>query len=326
MRFFPSNYGVIVGVTVQKIDAPKFELRFLGPRFWLVWLGFIFLFLLTCLPYRVVRFVGAGLGKIMALLGKKRIAIARRNLELCFPHLSEKQREQLLSDNIAASGMAVLETVMGWWWPDWRVKRLVTFEGFEHIAAIRKRGKGIFGIAIHCLSLEFACRALGFKQPCVAFYRKHNNDLMEYLQYHGRARSNKYMINKRDVKGMFQALDDGELTLYLPDQDYGLNRSIFVPFFDVAETATTTGPIMFMRNSDCEAVFIQSISSPNGYTIKITPGIDGFPSGDDRQDMTKLNSKVEDMIMLAPEQYLWMHKRFKTRPNPEDDSLYRDLK
>ncbi|KZY87283.1 hypothetical protein A3742_27305 [Oleiphilus sp. HI0071] len=99
-----------------------------------------------------------------------------------------------------------------------------------------------------------------------------------------------------------------------------------MPFFDVAETATTTGPIMFMRNSDCEAVFIQSISSPNGYTIKITPGIDGFPSGDDRQDMTKLNSKVEDMIMLAPEQYLWMHKRFKTRPNPEDDSLYRDLK
>lgn len=307
---------------MRKIAAPKFELRFLGPKFWPIWLGFIFLFLLTCFPYPVIRMIGSGLGKILAALGKKRIAIARRNLELCFPTQSVDEREQLLKDNISASGMAVLETVMGWWWPDWRFKRLITIEGFEHIKAIQQRGNGIFAMAIHCLSLEVGCRALGFHIPCVGFYRKHNNDLMEYLQYHGRSRSNKYMINKRDVKGMFQALNDGELALYLPDQDYGLNKSVFVPFFGVEQTATTTGPLLFMSNSNCEAIYLQSISTSRGYTIKIRPGLEGFPSGDDIQDMTNMNKQLEKMVLEAPEQYLWMHKRFKTRPNPDEASLY----
>lgn len=307
---------------MRKIEAPKFELRFLLPQFWPVWLGFSLLYLLTCFPYPVVRKIGSGLGRLLALLGKKRIAVAKRNIELCFPQLSAAQQKQLVEANISASGMAILETVMGWWWPDWRVKRLVKIEGLEHVEAIRKKGKGIFAMAIHCLSLEFACRGLGLNYPSIAFYRKHNNDLMEYLQYHGRARSNKYMIHKRDVKGMFQALDDGELSLYLPDQDYGLNRSVFVPFFEVQETATTTGPLMFMNNSECESIFIQSISSKDGYTIKIWPGLEDFPSGDDKADMARINKQVEAMVMEAPEQYLWMHKRFKTRPNPEEPSLY----
>lgn len=304
------------------IDAPKFEWRFLLPKYWLIWFGFSLLFLLTCLPYPLVRKVGAGLGKLLALFGKKRVAIAKRNIELCFPDWDEARKEQLLKDNLSASGMAVLETVMGWWWPDWRVKQLLSIEGFEHVEAIQKQGKGVFAMAIHCLSLEFACRGLGFYQPSVAFYRKHNNDLMEYLQYHGRARSNKYMIHKRDVKGMFEALSSGELSLYLPDQDYGRNKSVFVPFFAVPETATTLGSMLFMNNSDCGSVFVQSISSASGYKIKIWPGLDNFPSGDDEQDVARINKRVEEMVMLAPEQYLWMHKRFKTRPDPDAPSLY----
>lgn len=307
---------------LKKIAVPEFELRFLGPKYWPIWLGFSFLFLLTCFPYPIVRKIGAGLGVLLGKLGKKRVAIARRNLQLCFPDMSEAQRETLLKDNLTSSGMAVLETVMGWWWPDWRLKRLVQIEGFEHIEALRKQGKGIFAMAIHCLSLEIGCRALGFHIPCVGFYRPHNNPLMDYLQYHGRARSNKYMINKRDVKGMFQALDDGELTLYLPDQDYGLNRSVFVPFFEVQETATTTGPLLFMNNSNCGSIFLHSVSSEKGYTIKITPGLEDFPSGDDIHDMTRMNQRLEEMVMVAPEQYLWMHKRFKTRSNADEPSLY----
>ena len=307
---------------MRKVAAPKFELRFLGPKFWPIWIGFTFLFLLTCFPYPIVRLFGKGLGNLLAALGKKRIAIAKRNIELCFPELSEKEKATLLKDNIHASGMAILETVMGWCWPDWRVKSLVKVEGLEHVEALGKQGKGIFAMAIHCLSLEFACRALGLHYPAVAFYRRHNNDLMEYLQYHGRARSNKYMINKSDVRGMFDALNDGELALYFPDQDYGLNKSVFVPFFEVKETATTIGPLMFMNDSNSGSVFIQSISSPKGYTIKFMPGLEDFPSGDDTQDITRMNKQLEHMVMAAPEQYLWMHKRFKTRPNPDEPSLY----
>lgn len=304
------------------VEAPKFERRFLHPRYWLLWFGFSLIYVLSWLPYPVVRWLGRGIGKLFALVGKKRVAVAKRNLELCFPNWSDDKRAEVLNENIAASGMAVFETVMGWWWPDWRVKQLTRVEGFEHVEAILAKNKGVFGMAIHCLSLEFACRAIGLQKPSVAFYRKHNNDLMEYLQYHGRARSNKYMIHKRDVKGMFAALSDGEITLYLPDQDYGRNRSVFVPFFEVQEASTTLGTMLFMNNSRCESVFVQSISSDKGYLIKIWPGLEDFPSGDDIGDVIRVNKQMEKMVLEAPEQYLWMHKRFKTRPNESDPSLY----
>jgi KDO2-lipid IV(A) lauroyltransferase len=162
----------------------------------------------------------------------------------------------------------------------------------------------------------------GLKYPSVVFYRKHNNRLMEYISYHGRKRSNKYMVHKRNVKGLISALDDGELCMYLPDQDYGRKKCEFTPFFAVPEVATTTGSLLFAKQANCETVFLVSIRTDNGYKIIVQPGLDNFPSGDDKYDVTRINQMIEKMIMLAPEEYLWMHKRFKTRPNADDPSLY----
>ena len=145
---------------------------------------------------------------------------------------------------------------------------------------------------------------------------------MEYMQYHGRARSNKYMIHKRNVKGLIQALNKQEVCFYLPDQDYGRKRCEFVPFFAVAETASTTGTLLFAKEADCESVFIVSHRTKDGYSVKFLPGLKDFPSGDDKQDVARINQKVEELVLMAPEQYLWMHKRFKTRPSKDDPSLY----
>lgn len=309
-------------MSISHVVAPRFRLSFFLPKYWPIWLSMGFLYVISWLPYTVQRWIGKCFGKLLSVAAKKRVNVARRNLELCFPEKSAGQIEQLLKANIEHAGMAILEASMGWWWPDWRVKRIAEIEGYEHVQAILDKGKGVLGLAIHNMNLELGCRIVGLKHPSVAFYRKHNNPLMEYMQYYGRDRSNKYMIHKRNVKGLLEALDDGELCLYLPDQDYGAKRSIFAPFFAVADAASTTGTLLFANNANCETVFIVSLRTETGYKVKFVPGLQHFPSGDDIQDVTRINQQVEKLVEIAPEQYLWMHKRFKTRPAKTDKSLY----
>ena len=304
------------------IKAPTFKLAFLGPKYWPVWLGVIILYLITWLPLPVIRFIGAGAGKLIAKIVPKRAKVAKRNIALWNPELSETQVEALYKENIRRTGMALFETAMGWWWPNWRIQRAFELEGTEHVEAAFAQGKGVFGMALHNMNLEFACRGIGFFHPSIAFYRKHNNALVDYLQYHGRNRSNKYMIDKRNAKALLQALDDKELCLYLPDQDYGPKQSIFVPFGGVKDTATTTGTLMFIRRSDCVPLLISSQYTKRGYKLKFFPALNGLGEMDDAQALTLLNQHIDSAIKEQPESYLWMHKRFKTRPADNPASLY----
>ncbi|WP_040521776.1 LpxL/LpxP family Kdo(2)-lipid IV(A) lauroyl/palmitoleoyl acyltransferase [Aliiglaciecola lipolytica] len=305
-----------------RVSAPPFQMSFFLPKYWPVWLSIGLLYTISWLPYKVQVLIGKGLSFILRTLAKKRINVAKRNLELCFPQKSEAERQSLLDKNIEHAGMAILETGMGWWWPDWRVRRHSDIEGYEHVQAILDKGKGVLGLAIHNMSLELGCRIAGLKYPSVAFYRKHNNPLMEYMQYRGRSRSNKYMIHKRNAKGLIKELNQNEVCFYLPDQDYGRSFSEFVPFFAVDEVASTKGTMLFAKNANCEVVFIIPVRTRSGYKAVFLPGLNHFPSGDDKKDITRVNQKIEEMINVAPEQYLWMHKRFKTRPNDEYPSLY----
>lgn len=309
-------------LSVKKVKQTPFSWRFLLPRYWLTWLAIFLLYSVSWLPNRLQWQLGKALGWLLSKLAKKRVAIARRNIELCFPEMSANEQQKLLKDNLNSAGMAILETSMGWWWPDWRVKRMSEIEGYEHVEKILAKGKGVLGLVIHNMNLEVGCRVAGLHHPSVAFYRKHNNPLMEFLQYRGRARSNKYLVHKRDVRGMIRALDAGELCFYFPDQDYGRANSEFVPFYGVSQTATTKGTLLFAKKANCEVLMIASVRTPHGYKIKYFPALENFPSGDDKEDVSRVNKQVETAINLAPEQYLWMHKRFKTRPEETDPSLY----
>ena len=198
-------------LSIKKVVAPEFEIAFLLPKYWLTWLSVFILYSVSWFPYSVQKSIGKLLGKLLKIIAKKRYNVAKRNLELSFPDFSQEKRQTILDANLDNAGMAVLETGMGWWWPTWRVTQKAEFEGYEHIEAILAKGNGVLAYAIHNMNLEFACRMAGLKYPSVVFYRKHNNRLMEYISYHGRKRSNKYMVHKRNVKGLISALDDGEL-------------------------------------------------------------------------------------------------------------------
>ena len=269
--------------------------------------------------------MGRMLGRLLMKIGSKRKHVALTNLRLCFPEKSEKDLQILLKKNFENTGIALFETGMGWWWPDWRVKRKFEVKGLEHLEKARQEGKGVLLLAMHYLSVEMNARGVGCSHPMVVFYRPHNNPLMEFFQFRGRGRSNKYMLGKRDVKGLIKALKDGEACIYLPDQDYGRNRSVFVPFFKVKETATTTGTLLFARQRNVETMMIIPVRNDDGsgYTLEILPPLENFPTKDDIADVTRINQELEKAILRKPEQYMWLHRRFKTRPNPEDASLYK---
>lgn len=304
------------------ITPPSFKWGFLAPKYWPVWFGAGLLYALTWLPFPVLTQLGRGTGWVLGKLASSRVKVARRNIELMYPEMPEAERERLVQENVRRAGNALFETAMGWWWPKWRVQKHAEIEGFEHVEAVLAQGKGVFGMALHNMNLEFACRIVGYKQPAIAFYRKHNNPLMDYLQYHGRNRSNKYMIHKRNARALLGALDQNELCLYLPDQDYGRAQSVFVPFGGVKDTATTTATLMFPRRANCVPLLVTSQYTRNGYKVKFYPPIPEMTEMGDEEALTFLNAKIEAIVNEQPESYLWMHKRFKTRPDPNDASLY----
>lgn len=309
----------------NKVLQPDFKLSFLLPKYWLTWIGVLIMYSISWLPYKFQIFLGRQIGKVLYKIGSGRKKVAARNLALCFPNMGAQEREQLLRKNFESTGIALLETGMGWWWPDWRIKRKFTVTGLEHIEQAKADGNRVFILGMHYLCAEIIGRGFGHSHQLVIFYRPHNNPLMEFFQFRGRGRANKYMLGKQDVKGLVKAIRAGESCLYLPDQDYGRNRSVFVPFFEVQETATTTGTLIFARQPKTKTFMMipQRKDDGSGYTVEITPALDNFPTGDDIEDATRVNHEVEQAVLRKPEQYMWLHRRFKTRPDENSPSLYK---
>lgn len=306
------------------IEKPRFELRFLLPKYWLTWLSVGILYTISWLPYSWQLGMGRVLGRLFYRFVPRRAHIARRNLELCFPDKSADEIEGLVKKNLENTGIAFFETGMAWWWPDWRIRRKLHVSGVEHLKAAQRDDKGVLLLLFHFLSLEVHARLHGFVQPAVGLYRPHNNAVMEFLQTRGRGRSNKYLIPRTDVRSMLEALNRGEIAGYLPDQDYGRKRTVFAPLFAVEHASTTTGTLLFASNANCSVVPVTCFRRDDGrgYDMTFYPAFDNFPTGDDVADVTRINRMIEFAIQQKPDQYMWIHRRFKTRPNQDDPDLY----
>ncbi|GAA0476998.1 MULTISPECIES: Kdo(2)-lipid IV(A) acyltransferase [Tatumella] len=305
-------------------QLPEFNRSLFHPRYWLTWLGIVFLYLLVLLPYPVLYFIGTNLGRLSMHFLKSRVITARRNLELCFPAMPAADREALLVHNFESVGMGLMETGMAWFWPEWRVRKWFRVSGLEHIDTALASGRGILLIGMHFLTLELGARIFGVFNPGIGVYRPNDNKLLDWLQTYGRMRSNKDMIDRKDVKGMIRALKNNQIIWYAPDHDYGPRASVFAPFFAVGTAATTRGTYMLMRTSHPTVIPFVPRRLPNGrgYEMVILPDAsDSIPLTDEVSTATRMNQIVEEAILLAPEQYMWLHRRFKTQPEGEP-SLY----
>ncbi|MFU0445087.1 lipid A biosynthesis lauroyl acyltransferase [Pseudocitrobacter sp. RIT415] len=297
-------------------QLPKFTAALLHPRYWLTWLGIGLLWLIVQLPYPIIYRLGNAIGRVALRFMKRRSKIAYRNLELCFPQMSEAERHQHVVKNFESVGMGLMETGMAWFWPDRRIERWTDASGLEHIAAMQEQKRGILLIGIHFLTLEMGARMFGFFNPGIGVYRPNDNPVIDLLQTWGRMRSNKSMIDRKDLKGMIRALKNGEIVWYAPDHDYGPRASVFAPLFAVEQAATTSGTWMLARMSKASIVPFVPRRKPDGkgYELiilepEVTPPLD-----DAETTAAWMNKIVEKCIMMAPEQYMWLHRRFKTRP------------
>ncbi|MBY3786849.1 LpxL/LpxP family Kdo(2)-lipid IV(A) lauroyl/palmitoleoyl acyltransferase [Photobacterium carnosum] len=302
---------------------PVFTRSLLHPRYWgtLALVGLMYS--LSLLPYSAQLFLGKHIGRLAIKLMKKRQHIIHRNLELCFPLMSATERESLLKENIDNTGLALFETGMAWFWSDARVCRHVTIKGMEYMEQLEREGKGALMVAVHSMNLELGARAFGIKKTGMGVYRPNNNPCFDYFQYQGRSRSNRTLIDRKDVKGMLRALKTGERVWYAPDHDYGLRRSTFVPLFAVEQACTTTGTSLLVDASNCAVVPFTMVRDDDSghYTLTICPPVEGFPHKDSDAAAAFINKIVEQSIMAAPSQYMWLHRRFKNRPEGKP-SLY----
>jgi len=305
------------------MDRPVFRAYFLHPRFWLLWLGLGLLWLVAQLPYKVLLVLGRGLGGLMYHLASSRRKIAARNLELCFPQMPAAEREALLKENFASTGMTFFEMAIAWWWPAERMRRLGSIEGLEHLRQAEADGQGVILMALHFTTLEIGGALLALEQGMYGMYRPHKNPLFDYVQRCGREQRLLGAIERDEVRGMLKLLRAGGIVWYAPDQDYGAQRSIFVPLFGV-QAATVTATSKFARMGRARVIPFTQQRLPNGqgYRVVVHPALDNFPTDNEEADCLRINQWVEQAVSQCPEQYLWAHRRFKTRPEGEP-KLYR---
>lgn len=296
---------------------PKFSAALLHPRHWLTWFGIGALWLIVQLPYSVIYRLGTGLGRVSLRLMRRRATIAYRNLELCFPQMSEAQRHEMVVKNFESVGMGLMETGMAWFWSNRRVARWSRTQGIEPVKALLEQQQGILLIGVHFLTLELGARIFGMSTPGIGVYRPNDNPLLDWLQTWGRLRSNKTMLDRKDLKGMIRALKNGEIIWYAPDHDYGPRNSVFVPFFAVEQAATTSGTWMLEKMSKAHVVPFVPRRKPDGqgYDLIVLPPEDNPPLESAEATAAWMNKIVEKCILMAPEQYMWLHRRFKTRPD-----------
>lgn len=306
------------------MDRPRFRAVFFHPRFWLLWLGLGLLWLVTQLPYRALLTIGRLLGAGMYRVAGERRRIAARNLELCFPEKSAKERKRLLKENFASTGIAFFEMAMSWWWSRQRLARLAHVEGLEHLKQAQLDGKGVILMALHFTTLEIGAALLGQKHTIDGMYREHGNPLFDFVQRRGRERHNldSLAVEREDVRGMLKLLRAGRAIWYAPDQDYGAKQSIFVPLFGI-QAATVTATSKFARLGKALVVpFTQErLADGSGYRLVIHPPLTDFPGESDEVDCLRINQWVEASVRECPEQCLWTHRRFKSRP-PGEAKLY----
>ena len=301
---------------------PEFKKQLLHPRYWATWIGFGVWYLLCALPYRVQLFLGRILGFVLARAVPRRRKIAYANISLCFPQLAEPQRRELTDEVMASVGIAFFETGIAWFWPVRRLRKLISVDGIEHLEAAKQEGAGVILMALHFTHIDIGAKLLGLQTSIDGSYRPHNNPVFDYMQSTGRERHTMegQAIPREDVRGMVKALRRGRAIWYAPDQDYGRKHSIFVPFFGIP-AATLSATSQLARLGKARVIPFTQTRKPDGsgYHLTVHPPLADFPGGDEYQDCVAINTMVEKLIRQQPGQYLWVHRRFKTRPEGSAD-------
>jgi KDO2-lipid IV(A) lauroyltransferase len=286
----------------------------LAPSTWPGWIGVGVGWLSARLPWFLQRAIGRLLGALLYLALPSRRRAARRNIALCFPELDASASARLLRAHFAALGIGVFEFARAWWGSIAPLRRTVRIDGLEHLAALAAEGRGALLVSGHFMNLEICGRLLCDHVPLAGMYREHSGAAMEWAVLRGRLRYAAAMFRQEELRPALRHLKHGGFLWYAPDQDMRGKDTVFAPFFGIP-AATITATHQLARLSGCAVLPFFHHREGDRYVLRIGAPLASFPGSDATADSARVNAQIEAMVREAPAQYLWIHRRFKRRPD-----------
>jgi len=284
--------------------------------------GLAVIWLLHFLPLGLLAQIGRAFGMALYLLARERRHVAQTNLGLCFPDWDAAERSHIARRHFQAFGRSVLEHGILWWSSKARVQRMVRIEGVGHWQAVADRP--VIWLAPHFVGLDMGGIRLGSEYRVASMYSRQKDRAFDTVLYSGRTRfvMPELFSRQEGMRPVIRAMREGMPFYYLPDMDFGERDSVFVPFFGVpAATITGLSRIARLARAVVVPVVTRQLPGSAGYELRFYPAWKDFPGNDVEADTRRMNAFIEERVLEMPEQYFWLHKRFKTRP-PGEDKLY----
>jgi KDO2-lipid IV(A) lauroyltransferase len=296
---------------------------YLHPRWWPTWLGIGLMWLVAQLPIRLQWWLGRLAGLLALKVARRRRHITEVNIGLCFPELTEAQQASLVRKAFIANGIGLLELGIAWFRDSTKLTGITRIHGIEHFEKALEAGQGVLLLGGHYSTLDLGGSLVTEYIKADVMQRDHNNPLMNAVMTRARGRRYDAVLGARDLRGLFRSLKKNHAVWYATDQDYGRKDIVFAPFFGIP-AGTITAASRIAERSGCKVVPFSHFRRADkpGYDIYFHEPLDNFPSGNDMKDASRINALIEQEIRKAPDQYLWMHRRFKTRPDPDDPGFY----
>lgn len=294
---------------------PPLPRNLLAPRHWPAWLGVAVVKLLAALPARWLLALGAAFSGAASPLLRTRRRVIATNLALCFPELDPAGREALRREATREMGRMLGEFALGWFASDRRLARLdVAIEGLGHLADARAHGRGVLLVGGHFSHLELCARLVSRQIRIAGMYRRMDSDVFEYMVLRARLRYAECMFDKDQLRATVKYLKRGGAVWYAPDQDMRGKDSVFAPFFGIPASTITATHHLARLSGAAVIPFFHRRTPLGGYVLRLDAPLADFPTSDVVTDTARVNAAIERMVREAPAQYLWAHKRFKTRP------------
>ena len=284
----------------------------------LVRAGIFILWLMHFLPFRILVWIGNTLGALLYLIATERRRVGAINLQLCFPELNDETRTKLLRDHFKMFSRGLIERTILWWSSAKRISSLIRVEGIEHFEAIK--GKPAILLTPHFVGMDVGGSWIAQRIDTVCMYANQKNRYLTELLLKKRIRFGKQLLYSRQqgLRPILKGMRSGKSFIYPPDQDQGVRDGAFIPFFGVPTATMTSVPrIAQMTGAQVVPCITRLLPGAAGYVLTFYPAWENFPSGDDIADATRMNEFIEQRAREIPEQYFWLHKRFKTRPKGE---------
>lgn len=295
---------------------PPFRLKFFLPGYWLSWGVLGLVGLCVTLPRPISAFIGARLGDLYYFSSKKRRHVVQINLRLCFPQLPAEERLRIARAHFRIYGQCMLDMGLVWWARPAFLARYIRVEGLEHYRAVLERGQNVILLTGHFSAMDVGGPVISRFYPQVALIKPLSNGLIDYFLGRGRTRfgSEAYLRDK-GMRPIVKAIKGGRGFSYVPDEDFGPQKSVFVPFLGTeSATITALSKLAALSRAAVLPTAVERISTKEGYRVVIYPALEKYPGKDLLADAKRMNSVLAEMVRKAPEQYMWTFKYFRSRP------------